>query len=587
MALEKLHGTQLVTWLPPLPQRAFRITSAGYTSEDTFISGLSTDGKRYMYFLLDTDQWTMAEGFHQPPVQAGEQFQLWTSFTSQLPFIQPPMFAVGNAIPGQTLIGETAGATGAPDLFSVYPMTITREQNGGVAPYVLKDPTVCTIAAVQQANSGSWYVYFSPALNTAITPQQDGLVTIPQLRNPKYLGQLGHVSKINYTYTVPGGCDQLTCTLQIPPDSRSDAVNHGRILTAHRGSSCIWEGQLTSSVPTPTGWNLTANGVGTYGTNFGAWWQAGLGPTSGSSGWFPDGPVDFAIARGLRWVNRGIGRPAGIYTGPTQDAGSMTVTDFMNLLCTGGNYTWELVQPASASRWPPGPWELTVYPIPTDQSGNPLQAGPPQKVQIGVINGGKWKRFDLILSKPRKPPDLFLINTNPVARTIANDYNTIILKYEATPDIPATSTKKAQAATFAETFVDIPGSVSIHGRLEFYLDVTNAGAMTQAAAQAIGKNVLNKYVRANFATPFNVQPGQLVTPGGVPVDLGLNWAGQICSLQVRGEAAGGEVGFAPLTFMIGNYVYDDDTQTATVTPYQNARTDIQSVIASLYPGKFA
>lgn len=600
MALEKVHGTQIVTWQPPLPQRAFRITAAGVTSDNGNIAGLTTDGKRYGYYVLDTSKWQVLEGFHQPPVQPGEQFQLWTSYLNPgVPFFYPPPFAFGNA-GGQSPDFQTDNyplPSSAPDLWNVYTLTETREMGnnqppgqGPTAVYNVKNSQVCTVAAVVQSGTGAWYVYFSPPLNnTAITTPYDGIITLPRPFSPRYLGQLGHVSGINYTYSIPGGPDQLTCLLQVEPNFRTDALNPGRIVTAHRGGSCIWEGQLTEPQPAATGWTLTANGNSTYGTNFGAWYQADLGPVKNSNGWFPDGPIDLAIARGLRWMNRGIGRPAGIYTGPLQNPGSLTVTDFLNLLCTGGSLVWELVPPASASSWPPGPWELAIYDLPTDQSGNPLVSGPSKKVQESFWLPGqnKWFRTDRVITTPRRPPDLFLVNTSPVARTIVADYNTIILYYQVKPDTTATSTKTATAATYSTVMVDSPASVAAHGRMEYYLDVSNAGAMTAAAAQQIGLNVLGKYIRANFSAPFSVMPGQLLNPGGVPVDLGLNWAGLVCTVQGVNAAQGGEVGLAPLTFIIGQYEYNDDTQTATVTPYQNARTDIQSVIAALYPGKFA
>jgi hypothetical protein len=602
MALEKVHGTQVVTWQPPLPQRAFRITAAGVTPDNTTLAGMATDGKRYGYYVLDTSKWQVLEGFHQPPVQAGEQFQLWTSYSQPgVPFFYPPPFAFGNA-GGSSPDFQTDNypvPVNAPDLWNVYTLTETREMGNNQPPgqgpsavYNIKNAQVCTVAAVSQSSGGSWYVYFSPPLNnTAINPPYDGIITIPKPFNPRYLGQLGHVSALNYTYSIPGGPDQLTCLLQVEPNFRTDALNPGRVVTAHRGGSCIWEGQLTEPQPAATGWTITANGNGTFGTNFGAWYQADLGPTKNSNGWFPDGPVDLAIARGLRWHNRGIGSPAGIYTGPLQNPGSLTLTDFLNLLCTGGSLIWELIQPASASSWPPGPWELSIYNLPTDQNGNPLTAGPPQKKQITVNQQygggpGKWTRTDLLAS-PRRLPNLFLVNTSPVARTIVADYNTIILYYQVKPDTTATSTKTATAAVYSTVFVDNAASVAAHGRMEYYLDVSNAGAMTAAAAQQIGLNVLSKYIRANFSNAFTVMPGQLLNPGGYPVDLGLNWAGLMCSIQGVNAAQGGEVGLTPVGFIIGQYEYNDETQTATVTPYQNAKTDIQSVIAALYPGKFA
>ena len=588
MALEKLHGTQVVTWQPPLPQRAFQILSAGVTSENMDIAGLGGDGKRYGYFVVNTVQWTVQEGFHVPPVQPGEQFQVWqvNSPTWGSTWVNPPVFGSGDALPNLSNLSPVS--PNSPDLFNVYGLTQKRELGGATTPYVIADAVLHTVVAVTQSSSNSWYVFFSPNINIAITPQLMGIVTIPKPFNPRYLGQIGHVSALNYTYSIPGGPDQLTCLLQVEPNYRTDALNPGRVVTAHRGSSCIWEGELTEPVPAATGWTITANGAGTYGTNFGAWWQQNSEGLANYKGWQPDAPVDFAIARGLRWLNRGIGKPAGIYIGPQQNPGSLTITDFMNLLCTGGQLVWELVPPASASSWPPGPWELVVYNLPTDQSGNPLAAGPPQKVQFGAGPGrNRWVRSDLLLSRPRRPPDLMLVNTSPIGRTIVADYNTLILYYQSSPDITATSVKPAHAATFSTTFVDNPASVAAHGRMEFFLDISNAGAMSQLAAQQIGLNVLSKYIRANFTNAFSVMPGQLLNPGGFPVDLGCNWVGSVCTVQGVNAAQGGEVGLTPLTFIIGQYEFDDDTQTATVTPYQNVKSDISSVIAALYPGKFA
>lgn len=588
MALELFSATQICSWAPPLPQRAFQIISIGVTSDSMLFAGYQTDGKRYNYAVVNTQQWATAEGQHIPPMQPGEQFQIWQQGTEFIGWPNPPAFGTGNAIAQDTSAFTTWPY--APELYNVYGLTQNREQigssAGSAAAAVIADSTLQTVVGVQQQANHSWFVYFSPGTNSSVPAagNQLGIITVPKPLNPVWLGTVGHVGELNYTYALPGGPDQLTCTLMIEPDYRTNATNPGRLITAHRGGSCIWEGILTEPQAASGGWTLTANGVGTFGTNFAAWYENTVGPTKTISGWNPDAPLDFAIARGLRWANYGVGTPAGIYLGPVQDPGSLTVTDFLNLLCTGGALTWELVQPAGASSFPPAPWTVKVYPIPTAISGNPLVAGP--ATQTPPLTG-KFKRTDTLVASPRIPPDLYLINTNPVSRTITSDYNTVVVYYEKTADVTATTGVKASSATFATTFATIPGSVAIHTRLEYFLDVSNAGAMTGAAAAAIGQNVLNKYIRANFATAFAVQPGQLVNVGGVPVDLGCNWNGSTVTVQVVNEAYGGEVGQAPITFLIGEYEFDDNTQTATITPYQNARTDISSVVAQLYPGKFA
>ena len=550
-----------------------------------------TSGQRYGYFALNTAQWAIREGAHTPPVQVGEQFQLWTAASSNtFPFPVPYDTGKISSASGSLATG------GAGDLFAVYPATLAGAAPGALnrdgmpasyAPqWVLKDPQACTVAGVQQDPNGTWYVFFSPQLaqNETVTDGKDGIITIPQVSSPRWLGRIGHVAGLTYSYTLPGGPAQLTCTLQIRPDFRTDALNPGRIITAHRGGSTIWEGKLTEPVSSAAGWSLTANGCGTYGTSFGAWWDMALG----SAGWTHlDAPVDHAIGRGLRWVNRGIGSPSTVWEGPQQDAGSITVTDFCNLLCTGGSLTWILQPPASASSFPPGPWELKIYPLPTDFSGNPLVANEADRVQPERVLGSHYKRIDRIVAEPRIPPDLYLINTNPVPRTVNADINTIIVHYQVTPDKTSTSSASAQTATYATTIADQPSSVALHGRMEYYLDISNGGTFTRAQAAAIGANVLAKYVRANFTNPFTVMPGQLVTTGGVPVDLGCNHGGATVSVQVTNPAFGGEVGFGPLTFTIGNYTYDDQTQTAQVTPLQVSGSDIGSIIQELYPGRFS
>jgi hypothetical protein len=94
-------------------------------------------------------------------------------------------------------------------------------------------------------------------------------------------------------------------------------------------------------------------------------------------------------------------------------------------------------------------------------------------------------------------------------------------------------------------------------------------------------------VRASFGGPFTVGPGQLLNAGGFPVDLGCEKAGTIVQVMVTDAPYGGEVKPAPLIFMTGQYEFDDDTDTATVTPLQGVRTDIGTLISRMYPNKFA
>lgn len=410
----------------------------------------------------------------------------------------------------------------------------------------LKEPTLFTVQFVGVPGYGLQNVFFLPQPQSSPT-SSDTATALPRPYNPRWLGAIGHVSKLVRSYTCPGGPETLSLLLRLPADYRTDALNPGRIVQAWRGASCVWEGKLDEPAATPDGWTVTAHGAGTYGSDFTALWST----------WNADDPVNRAIGeRGLRWVNPGIGAPAGIFLAQQQDSGSQTVTAHLTLLVTGGGLVW-LVTPGNASSLPAGPWVLTVRPFSSDANGNPLQK-----------------------------PDRILISSTPVARTIAADINTLVLRYQITADVAATGTKKAVAASFGDTLVSNAASIAAHGPMEYYLDISSAGVLSTAAAQAIGRNILTRYIRASFAGPFIVGPGQVRNTGGQPVDLGCDEAGLVYQVMVTDAGYGGEVAAAPLIFMSGAYEYDEDTETATITPFQQQRQDMASLISALYPEKF-
>lgn len=410
----------------------------------------------------------------------------------------------------------------------------------------LKETTVFTvIGTLPNPGNSAYYVFFQPSPATATT-NADTAKSLPAPKSPRWLGAIGHVTSLVRSYTCPGGPESLSLLLRVPPELRTDALNPGRVVQVYRGGSCVWEGKLDEPAATPDGWTVTAHGAGTYGEDFAAIYTT----------WNSDDAVNQAIARGLRWANPGIGSPAGIFLGQQQDSGSETVGAHMALLITGGGLLWTL-SPGLASSPPADPWVLSVKPFTQDFSGNPTVT-----------------------------PDRILVSNTPVSRTIAADVNVMVLRYQATADVAATSTKKAVPATFAVTTVSNAASVIAHGQMEFYLDITSAGVLTAAKARAIGQNILTRYVRASFAEPFKVIQGQVLNASGTPVDLGCDQAGLVYQVMVTDPSYGGEVKPGPVLFLSGQYEYDEDARQATITPFQSAKHDLQSLITQLYPVKF-
>ena len=550
MPFEKVNASQVVTFAPAGPPYTSAILTAGVSQAGTAVS--SSPWVVIPPLLSDPTGY---------PPQTGDVFQLWNS----------------------------AG--------------------------VLKEPTLFQVAWVApDAYWNAWSVYFNP-LPAVIPVAGDQVISLSRPTDARWLGAIGHVTGLTYSYVCPGGPDAMTCTLQIPPTYRTDAMNPGRVVQIMRGGGCVWDGILDEAVPSADGWTVTAHGAGNAGTDFadiyttrtdasgtvttinsmtvgdknavatdknlsisgtgipagatityvtpGVGYAISIAATASGSpvlsigDWTnPDDHVNEAIARGLRWKNPGIGTPAGAYLDDPQDSGSETITDFLNLICTGGSLLWD-VQEGQSSGLPAGPPQLHVYQYPTDASGNP--------------NG---------------PPTRLLVCTTPVARTIAADINTLVLYYQNTPDIPATAVTPAISGTFITVTVQNTESARQHGVMEYFLDLSSAGVMSLAQVQQVGNNILSRYVRANVVGPFTVGPGQYLNPGGVAVDLGCEHAGEVAQLLVTDGSYGGEVSAVPITFLIGEYAYDNDTDTATVTPFAAVGYDMASLIAALYPNKF-
>lgn len=349
----------------------------------------------------------------------------------------------------------------------------------------------------------------------------------PSMTRPRWLGQIGHVTSLKYSWKLPGGADQLSCNLMVEANYRTEATDPGRIVQLYRGGGIIWEGVLNEPAQTTAGWTVTAIGAGNYGTNYTAvftdTWPTGE----------PDEAVNQAISRGLRWQNPGIGTPSGIWLGQGFDSGSQTITDLLNLNCTYGALTWQVA---------------------TGPSGNVLS----------------------MFALPTTVNRLLLVR-QPAPRTLGGDINAIWLRYQSSADDP---TGTGAAATFALTSATSAADITAHGRREAFLDLSNAGTISAGTAQAVGNAVLQRYQRASFAGPFAAGSGDLMTTGGQPVDLGINHAGTVCQLVLTDYGYGGEVVLGPVTFLVGAYEYDDDTLTGTVTPFQYVNTSFSGLLSA-------
>src|SRR6185437_14582900 len=116
---------------------------------------------------------------------------------------------------------------------------------------------------------------------TYTTPSASQVATYADsnFNDKRWLGSLGHVMNLTYSFNVPGGCDKMQCTLEVEPTYRVAAMDVGRVIQIYRGATVVWDGILDEPQPGTDGWTLTAVGTGSQAANVRAFYTS-TWPTS-------------------------------------------------------------------------------------------------------------------------------------------------------------------------------------------------------------------------------------------------------------------------------------------------------------------
>ena len=349
----------------------------------------------------------------------------------------------------------------------------------------------------------------------------------------RYLGSLGHVSGLVTSWTVPGGCETMSCFLACDPRSRTDALDPGRKVEVIRGGEAVWNGKLAEpQQQQDAGWSIQANGSGTYGSLYNA--EYGVGNSWASLA--PDTVISNAISRGLDWLPSSVHGTAGLYFGQVPDSGSIAIDAMLNQMTAPGALTWWIRRTAS---------------------GNLLEI---------------WPQDDTVANA-------LLVSTQAAPRTLGGDLNAIEVRYNSVPDLG-----QGYPAVYATVWALDSDSIAKHGRIETYMDLSSNGAMLQSDAQNVGLSVLKRYKRASYAGPFTVRQGELLNLGGQPRDLGVFFQGgdapMVCRLLLMDQGWGGEVLVGAPQFLVGRYEYSDDDGTAAITPFQTMDESFSGLLQS-------
>lgn len=354
------------------------------------------------------------------------------------------------------------------------------------------------------------------------------------ITQPRWLGHLGPVRNLVYSYKVSGGPDAMSCVLNVPPDYRTDAMDHGRVVQIYRGGVCIWDGKLLEAVPgsisSGGGWQISATGLGNSPQDFLAIYTTWTNQNDA---------VNQAINRGLRVSNPGIS--SGVWLGQQIDSGGQSIAALLDLFCTLGGFYWYI-------------------------SVNPTGGG-------GILN---VNTFPQGLNGPQSPlvANRLLTITVPVARNLGNGVNTVYMRYQS-------SANNTAAPTFAVTSQQNALQAAKYQPIEVFEDISSAQHQTAAAVQALENQVLNRFIPVSYSGPFLIRPGELLTTGGTAIDPGTDQAGTICQALVTDFAHGGDVVPGPITFMTGNYQWDDEAQIASITPFQSLDTSFSSMLGAV------
>jgi len=337
----------------------------------------------------------------------------------------------------------------------------------------------------------------------------------------RHLGELGHLAQPVWGSTMPGGDSQFSATLQIPRLFRHPALTVGRVLQVVKAGAVVFEGRLDRPAPAADGSGWDLSAHG-----------SGTYGNDYDAVWTTytiNDVVNQAISRGMRWSNPGI---SGGYLAQPADSGSQSVTAFMNAVCSPGSQTWFI-----------------------DQPGNTLMV---QNIPTAVTR--------------------LLVTTTPAAPDLVRYVNALFIRYQSSPNTAA-------AQTYALASSTLPANITAHGRTEDFWDLSGAGQISTATAQGYGNSALAKYVAASFSQPFTVTHGYYLTPGGVPVDLAAERAGEVVRLVIAAGGYGGEVSpMFPVTFPVGSYTWDQEAQTAQLTAFQSVRSDLSGLLGALGTG---
>ena len=416
------------------------------------------------------------------------------------------------------------------------------------------------------------------------------------MTDPRTFNHIGKVSGLKWSFNFPGGAYQCSGLLEIPPEQRESCLTYGRILRVFRGGpKYIWDGNIDSAVQTPKGWEFTAHGIGAQGDDFTADFPIPIMDNITGvvrNPWTLQGPLTAAYGRGLRWHQFSSFTDGWLDITPTPD--SMTITDFLNSTTSRKGLGWYVARDGL----------LTIGPWPTTQECTRLLVSKTQipRTLLKAVNT-IWVYYqDGVVPTPivaghqayadgvHTLPQLALSHGVTMLALQGVDPN-VVAKYWLT-DVPPGGTGYWVPA-ITETLAGLSSGDAVmklvkvqnaaaaqkYGVIEETLDLSSSGIITETQAEQGGNFLLGQYGRTLFTGSFVLQQGDLLSMGGVPVDIALEQAATVCRLMLTSSLVA-EVNADTVAYTTGTAEYDVDNEALTLTPYNTFANNFMSILAA-------
>lgn len=430
-----------------------------------------------------------------------------------------------------------------------------------------------------------------------------------------YLDSLGAVTGLRVSHQYPGGCKAVSCTLRVSPDFTHRALTPGRDVGVTAGADDVWLGTLNvPAVGADGSRDLTADGDSVATSRFVA---LGLGTHNALN---PNEVVDAAALSGRHSRFRRVDTLP-VPDGQLADDGKFMMDEALTQAANAAGKRWR-VDLDRVVRFYPTDGDGTVLVLHARQDVGRTLDGMPTRLDAAFVDAEtglyRVEHLDAPASDTGSTfyPAFYTPDGSAYAArgfTLYTDGTTItayVIGKPTTAEVlslssPAVDLALVEESQFYSRFTGTgslapgatgrtgtyravvggpslgtgsqegiahrgTGSLGATGNIaprESIVDLTGQGAFTQAQVlEQLAEHMMRAKTQPHFDGAWTASPGDLVTTGGVPVDLATVRAGVQLIVVALDPTRNLSLQADDVLATIGETEYDADTQLLRLTP---------------------